>query len=209
MITLIELKQTGPDRFLARFDNGEEIRTTTNVVADLSLRTHMVLSDDEYSAVCNRSSLSLCKQRALRIIGARAISVKELKDKLKAKGESEEDVEEAAEWLLEMHLLDDQQYAEMCVRHYASKGYGLSRIRSELYRRGIAKDLWDSALMQLPEQDSLLQRLLAKKLKSADPSREEIRKAADYLYRRGFQRDEIADAMNRFLNELENENHGL
>lgn len=65
------------------------------------------------------------------------MSVKELTDRLKEKGESPENAEDAAAWLQEMHLLDDAQYAAMCVRHYAAKGYGAGRIRNELYRRGI------------------------------------------------------------------------
>lgn len=209
MITLIELKQTGPDRFLARFDNGEEVRTTASVVAELSLCNHMTLSDEEFARINHSSSLSLCKQRALRIIGTRAMSVKELKDRLRLKGESDADVQATVDWLLEIHLLDDLQYAEMCVRHYASKGYGVSRIRNELFRRGIERDLWESALMQLPEQDLQIQRLLSKKIKSADPSKDEIRKAADYLYRRGFQRDEIVNAIDRFISELEHESYEL
>ena len=32
MARLIELKQTAPERFLARFDTGEELRTTLAVV---------------------------------------------------------------------------------------------------------------------------------------------------------------------------------
>ena len=98
------------------------------------------------------------------IIGARAMSVKELTDRLKEKGESPENAEDAAAWLQEMHLLDDAQYAAMCVRHYAAKGYGAGRIRSELYRRGIPRELWDEALQELPEQDAQIDTLLRRRI---------------------------------------------
>ena len=39
MARLIELKQTAPERFLARFDTGEEVRTTLAVVTDFHLRS--------------------------------------------------------------------------------------------------------------------------------------------------------------------------
>ena len=205
MITLIELKQTGPERFLARFDNGEELRTTLAVVTDLSLWVGRTFTEDALSAVRDASSLSRCRQRALRIIGARAMSVKELTDRLKEKGESPENAEAAAQWLLDMRLLDDAQYAAMCVRHYAAKGYGPGKIRSELYRRGIAKDLWDDALEELPEQDGRIDALLRRKLRSDTPDRTELRKAADYLYRRGFGRDEIHAALARYSERMEEE----
>lgn len=205
MITLTELKQTGPERFLARFDNGEEVRVTLAVVTDLSLYSGRTFTEDELSAVRDAASLSQCKQRALRIIGTRAMSVKELTARLKEKGESPENAEAAAQWLLDMHLLDDAQYAAMCVRHYAAKGYGPGKIRNELYRRGISKDLWDDALEELPEQNDRIDVLLRRKLKSAAPDRAELRKAADYLYRRGFGRDEIHAALARYSECLEEE----
>ena len=198
MITLTDLKQTGPERFLARFDNGEELRTTLAVVTELSLYSGRTLTDDELSAVRDASARSRCRQRALRIIGARAMSVKELTDRLKEKGESPENAEDAAQWLLDMRLLDDAQYAAMCVRHYAAKGYGPGKIRNELYRRGIARELWDEALEELPEQGDRIDALLRRKLKSDTPDRAELRKAADYLYRRGFGRDEIHAALARY-----------
>ena len=37
MARLIALKQTAPERFLARFDTGEELRTTLAVVTDYHL----------------------------------------------------------------------------------------------------------------------------------------------------------------------------
>ena len=198
MITLTDLKQTGPERFLARFDNGEELRTTLAVVTELSLYSGRTLTEDELSAVRDVSARSRCRQRALRIIGARAMSVKELTDRLKEKGESPENAEDAAQWLLDMRLLDDAQYAAMCVRHYAAKGYGPGKIRNELYRRGIARELWDEALEELPEQGDRIDALLHRKLKSDTPDRAELRKAADYLYRRGFGRDEIHAALARY-----------
>ena len=198
MITLTDLTQTGPERFLARFDNGEELRTTLAVVTELSLYSGRTLTEDELSAVRDASARSRCRQRALRIIGARAMSVKELTDRLKEKGESPENAEDAAQWLLDMRLLDDAQYAAMCVRHYAAKGYGPGKIRNELYRRGIARELWDEALEELPEQDDRIDALLRRKLKSDTPDRAELRKAADYLYRRGFGRDEIHAALARY-----------
>ena len=198
MITLTDLKQTGPERFLARFDNGEELRTTLAVVTELSLYSGRTLTEDELSAVRDASARSRCRQRALRIIGARAMSVKELTDRLKEKGESPENAEDAAQWLLDMRLLDDAQYAAMCVRHYAAKGYGPGKIRNELYRRGIARELWDEALEELPEQDGQIDTLLRRRLRSDTPDRDELRRASDYLYRRGFGRDEIHAALARY-----------
>lgn len=203
MVSLIELKQTGPEQFLARFDNGEELRTTLSVVVDLDLYSGKNLSDEEFDAVKSASSLARCKQRALRIIGTRPMSVKELRDRLKEKGETPENTEQVVLWLQDLHLLNDVEYAAMCVRHYAAKGFGPGKIRNEFYRRGIPKDLWDDALQALPEQEDQIDQLLRRKLRTPNPDRDALRKASDYLYRRGFHREEIRAAIQRYCDESE------
>ena len=203
MPVLIELKQTGPEQFLARFDNDEEIRTTLNVVADHDLYSGKSFSDEMFETVKAASGLSKCKQRALRIIGARPMSSKELFDRLKEKGETAENAGQTVQWLLDLRLLNDAEYAAMCVRHYAAKGYGPGKIRNEFYRRGIPKELWDGALLTMPDQEDQIDRLLRKKLRSPSPDRDEIRKASDYLYRRGFHREEIQAAIQRYCDQSE------
>ena len=209
MLTRIELKQTGPEQFLARFDNGEEIRTTLSVVADLNLYSGKSFSPEAFDSLKTASGLSKCKQRALRIIGARPMSTKELFEKKKEKGETPENAEQTVQWLTNLRLLNDAEYAAMCVRHYAAKGYGPGKIRNEFYQRGIPKDLWDDALSTMPEQDDQIDRLLRKKLRSPAPDRNELRKAADFLYRRGFHRDEIQAAIQRYCDESEVDSYGI
>ena len=198
MARLIALKQTAPERFLAQFDTGEALRTTLAVVTDFHLRSGKELTSPELDALRAASERSCCRQRALRIIGTRAMSVKELTDRLKEKGETPDNAEDAAAWLEQMHLLDDAQYAAMCVRHYAAKGYGVGRIRS-----GIPREAWDDALQELPEQDEQIDALLRRRLRSDTPDRDELRRASDYLYRRGFGRDEIRAAIARYQDNFE------
>ena len=203
MATLTELKQTGHERFLARFDTGEEIRVTLNNVTDLGLYAGLQLDDAGMERLRASASRSKCRERALRIIGARPMSEKELRDRLVQKGETPEDAAETVDWLRELRLLDDAEYAAMCVRHYAAKGFGEMRIRNELYRRGVPKDLWDEALEQLPEQDDAVDTLLRRKLRGSVTDRDALRKATDYLYRRGFGREEIRAAVERLRMEEE------
>ena len=41
-------------------------------------------------------------------------------------------------------------YAGVIVRHYGAMGYGPGRVKQELHRRGVPRELWDEALAQLP-----------------------------------------------------------
>ena len=71
MARLIELKQTAPERFLARFDTGEELRTTLAVVTDFHLRSGKELTAPELDTLRAASERSRCRQRPRRFPGFR------------------------------------------------------------------------------------------------------------------------------------------
>lgn len=140
------------------------------------------------------------KARALSLLDRRDYSRKMLIDKLCEKAISTADAEEVADWLCSLRVVDDSRYAGIVVRHYAAKGYGKKRIEQELYRRGIARELWDAALEEMPEQESALDKLLQSRLRG-DFSPESRKKAAAAAQRRGYGWEEIRSAMERLQSE--------
>ena len=146
------------------------------------------------------------KERALAMLDRRDYSRAELLKKLAEKGVEETEAAEAVERLAELGFVDDARYAPIIVRHYAAKGYGPQRVRQELQKRGIPKDLWDEAMEQMPAQDDTVDRLLRSKLKSESPDRAELKKAQDFLLRKGYGWDEIKAALGRYNSEIEEEN---
>lgn len=197
-MTVTELRETSKGRFVVGFSDGSELRAGANAVSDLSLYMGRELSEEEFSKLFSLAALSACKERALRLIGMRPMSCKELFGKLTEKGETEENAAACIAWLLDLHYLDDESYAAMVVRHYAAKGCGAQRVKNELYRRGIDKSLWDEALAEMPEMDDAVYSQLCRKLKSDAPDRAELKRATDALFRRGFSWDEIKAAVNKF-----------
>lgn len=194
---ILELKQTSPERFTLIFDDGSQLKTSLGVVTDRFLHSGAELSDAEYAELCSASSLSLAKSRALRIINTRPMSRAEMYKRLIEKGETPENAEHCADWLCEMGLINDRSYAGSVVRHYAAKGYGITRIRMELNRHGISRELWDEALEEMPEQDDKIERFLRSRL--TDPNdRAQVKKVSDALYRRGYTWDQIKHALNNF-----------
>ena len=142
------------------------------------------------------------KARALALLDKRDYSRKMLIDKITEKAISTADAEEVADWLCSLGVVDDSRYAGMVVRHYAAKGYGQRRITEELYRRGIAKELWDEALTEMPVQDEAIENLLRSRLKG-DLSPENRKKAAAAAQRRGYGWEDIRAAMERLQSEDE------
>ena len=146
------------------------------------------------------------KKRALRLLEQRDYSRKELILKLTQKGEPLEDAEAVADRMIELGVVNDERYSRMLVRHYASKGYGVCRIKQELYRHGIHTDLWEEAMEELPSQEETLDKLFRKKL-SSNPDKAEIKKATDALLRRGFSWSEIYACRQRVLDEYDTYDH--
>ena len=138
------------------------------------------------------------KAQALKILERRDVSRKMLLDKLTEKGVADADAEEVADWLCGLGVVNDERFAGLVVRHYAAKGYGERRIREELYRRGIGRELWDAALEELTGSDERLDRLLGAKLRG-DASPENLQRTQNYLLRRGYSWEDIREATERYL----------
>ena len=145
-------------------------------------------------------NLEETKKRALRILGKRNTSEQEMLKRLISKGETQENAEETVKWLVELGYIDDSGYATLITRHYAEKGYGSARIKSEFYKRGIPNELWDEKLSEIDseELDEATLAFLNKKLRGSD-DKDDIRRASDALIRRGFSYDDAKSAINRYF----------
>lgn len=191
------LKKTSPDRILVEFEGGESLRSTLATVTDARLFVGMELDEDELAALKRSSERGLERQKALELLSRRPHSRKELKDKLLRRGISEDDAEDCVAWLADRGFLDDGEYAGAVARHYTAKGYGAGRVRSELQRRGIDRELTADTLSDLPENSGKIDAFLARRL--TDPhDRDAVRKVSAALFRRGFSWEEIRAALRRF-----------
>ena len=196
------MRQTSPGRVTVTLCGGEEIKTTLNVVTDLRLYSGRELDEEELKELYRASRSALARNRAMELLSRRPMSEKELVDKLIRKGEDEEAARDCARWLREEGFLNDESYAATVARHYAAKGYGPGRVRAELSRRGVDRELWDGTIEAMPENTEKLDRFIAARL--TDPEdREQIRKVSAALYRRGYSWEEIRSALGRFHAETE------
>ncbi len=145
-----------------------------------------------------QSPLEQAKKWALDYL-KRPHSEKELRQKLAQKGVAEADIDRVTALCVDYGFVNDAEYAGMIARHYAAAGYGPGRVRAELNRRGVPKELWDDALAELGGQDDTIDRLLAARLRGRDPAdRKERDKAAAALFRKGYSWDDIRAALRRY-----------
>ena len=202
--TITALRQTASDRVTVLIASGEEIKTTLNVVTDLRLYAGRELDEEELARLRAADAAARTRARALDLLSRRAMSEKELFDKLVNKGENERAAAETVAWLVQNRLLDDESYAAAVVRHYTARGYGAGRVRQELQRRGLDRSLWDEAMSQASPSQDKLDKFIAARLK--DPKdRDQVRKVTAALVRRGFGWEEIREALARFRAEMDDE----
>ena len=105
-----------------------------------SLRPGQQLSDEELHELIARSDAVRAKEKALYLLEHRPHSKRELEDKL-ARTVGREAAGQAAGRMEELGLIDDADYAHRLAEELARKGFAAPRIRQELLRRGIGREL--------------------------------------------------------------------
>ena len=153
---ITSLKQTTAEHVTVVLEDESEVKTTLGTVTELRLFAGRELSDRDMDILRRESKKALSREKALELVSQRQMSARELNKKLRDKGADEETADYCVQWILERGLLDEERYAAAIVRHYAAKGYGEGRVRQELMRRGVPRDLWDDALSAMPEDTSRL-----------------------------------------------------
>lgn len=204
-------------RWLVWLEDGTLLRIGEADVVSFSLYAGMELDETQLDGLRMAQEQAKLKQKALSLLSARPMSQRELERKLSAnprkKGMTEEGEEQreqrrdmaqqVAQRMAQVGLVNDREYASTVVRHYSRKGYGPAKIRDELYRRGVPRELWDQAMEELNQDDRQLRALVEKKLRGAVPTREELKKVSAYLARRGFGWEEISRVLRQVEEEAE------
>ena len=181
----------------------DPLRVTENEVLAFALYAGRELDDDSYEALCRAGKESSAKARGAKMLGERPLSKQELKKRLQQKGETPEDAQLAADWLEDLGALNDLEYARSIVRHYSVRGYGAQKLRYELQRRGIPKDLWEEALEEQDDPEDRVVRFLDSRLKGGIPDEKQLKRVTDALLRRGFRWEEIRGGLRRYGAEIE------
>lgn len=202
-ITRIENSKHVQERVLVYLEEGDPLRITQNELLQFGLYQGMDLSPDLVVQLQNTGRRSESRAAAARMASGRMLSRKELTDRLNRKGVDPDTAEETVDWLEALGAVDDAAYAGVIARHYAASGYGPGRVRQELQKRGIPRELWEDALSQLPDSADAIDGFLKKKLGGRTPDRAMLKKLSDALLRRGFSWNDIRPALNRLGGEIE------
>ena len=185
-IEKIERSKHKQERVLVYLEGGDLLHVTESELLRFGLSIGLDIDDGTVIELQQSGARSETRVRAANMISARPLSRRELVKKLREKGAAESDAEAAADWLEEIGALNDADYASMLVRHYGGMGYGEAKIRDELYRRGVGRELWEDALAASPDAQEAIARVIAQKTKGRALDEKGRKRLSDMLLRRGF-----------------------
>lgn len=198
VIRELKSSQRVEGRWLAFLEDGTILRLGENEVIDFALYAGKELSDEDSAALQDSARRSALKGKTIELLSRKPQSRKEVERKLAQWEASEEESAALCDRMEELGYLNDAAYAVNVVRHYSAKGYGERKLRDELYRRGVPRDLWDEALQQAGSPDEALDAFIAKKLAGKTPDPKELKKVSDALARRGYHWNDISAALRRY-----------
>lgn len=185
-------------RWLAVLEDGSILRVGEGEVIDFALYAGKELTDgeaEELTAAARRTGL---KEKALDLLTRKPMSHKELERKLTEWEAGEEETDSICTRMEELGFLNDAAYAAQVVRHYSAKGCGEHKLRDELYRRGVPRELWEDALEQAGDPADAIDAFVRKKLAGKEPDRKELKRVSDALMRRGYGWEDVSAALGRY-----------
>lgn len=199
-ITAIVAKPRTPGRFIIEIDSRTSVTASVDMISSLALGVGARV-DSRLASRLGAAALRLAVlDKALALLAFSARSTRDLMTRLKRVGAREDDISAAIERLSELGLVNDAEYARNLARsRVIGGGVSRRRIKTELYRRGVAGDIADEAIqetlqdVELDEHGSAMaaaeKRMRA--LRSLDRELQRRRLYA-FLARRGYPHDVIS-----------------
>lgn len=191
-------------RWLAVLEDGSILRLGEGEVVDFALFAGKELTDGEAEELTAAARRTGWKEKTLSLLTRKPQSRGELERKLAEWGAGSQEAGDICDRLEELGYLNDAAYAAQVVRWFSARGYGERKLRDELYRRRIPRELWEEAMEQAADPADSIDAFLQKKLRGGQPGDpRELKRASDALARRGYRWDEISAALRRWGAQVE------
>ena len=167
------------------------------------------INEEELTELLDAVSFRRAYNKGLDYLSRRPYGTKELIRKLCEKGHEKEAAEKACDRLLELRLLNDEEYARILSDDLINrKNYGIKRVKQELAYRGISREIIENTVDTL-DNDAENRIILVVKKKYLNKLNDEKgrKRAIDGLMRLGFSYSDIKSALQKVSEFTEEENY--
>ena len=201
IITKIE-SQRNNDRVNIYIDHRFAFGIMKEIQYKYNLAEDMQLDQEFIDRVLIEEEQSRCNDFALRFLGYRQRSEKEIEDRLRMKGFEQHIIANTLAYLKDHGLVDDLEFAESFVRdRIRINKHGPRRIRYDLYQKGIEQTIIDRVLDEDDNEYDRALELARKRLSSYrnDDRATKYRKLGGFLQRRGYSPDCVYKILNKLI----------
>ncbi len=206
-ITKIERQERNRSRYSIFLDGEYAFGLDEEIVFDGKIALDQILREEKIAELLLADERKRAKTKAFRFLSIRDHSERELAEKLRRSGFTNDIVRVLVEELRERRYLNDETFAKSFARSkIVRKPIGRRGMTDELKRKGIAESILESTLdsvySEFDEMD-LARRLAEKKihlLKNDD--RMKVKKSlSDFLMRRGFGWEIVEEVLNEVVTD--------
>lgn len=201
-LKITRISATKRGRFALFVDDEFLFSIDDETMVQYHIQEGSLLTNEELSALKDASDIRKAKNQALRYLSLRAYAQEELYQKLCLKYDTYTSAA-AIQAMVELDLLDDENFAVEKAKGLMSRGKSSSEIRRQLQALGIGANLISTALqMAEPNDEENAYKVLKKGGYMEKLARGEREKVMAALARRGFGHSTIRTVVDRALNEI-------
>ncbi len=181
----------------------DSIELGLDVIMKFNITKDLEIEDDVIEEAISEQSVKDAKLAAYNYVSYKPRSEFEVREKLRTKDYSQDNIDLAILFLYEFKLLDDEQFAQSYIEGYIrNKPSGKYKLIHELNKRGVEESLISKSIDKYyPDENALELALLAAKkhLKKVayKPKEKQKKLTTDFLSRRGFDWDIINKAIDK------------
>lgn len=203
MLTVTDINKTKRQRYSIFIDGEFYGVLHPDIYFTCKIKIGDKIQPEEIDELIYRSQTVIAKERALKLLSARAYTKKGLKDKLLRDVDSEA-ADAVVSRMEELGLIDDSDYALRYAKDCINlRGFSHHRTAMALAQRGISREVTERTLEQLGEEDSekLIYRQIKKKYLNKLEDEGDLRRTIGALQRRGFQYGDIRTVINHLKDD--------
>lgn len=191
-ITKIEPQKRNRKRMSVYIDGAFAFGVDMEVAYVCGLKEGLEVDKEWIDAVVQKEELLRAQNYALNLLSFRARSEKEIAERMAQKGYEPFIIDKTIAYLKEQGYINDKAFAEAFIKDKLElNGHGRNRIRWELYKKGVSRELVDELLEKVvtPDEEYEKAKMLAErkmKLWQKDSKPVQYRKLSGLLARKGY-----------------------
>lgn len=199
-MTVTDIKQQKNDksRYSVYIDGNYEFSLIMEDILYFRLKIGESISEDTYRYITETTLYIKAQNTALKFLGYKMRTEKEVLDKLIKEQYSEEIIARVMEFLIKYDYINDREYCRRYIKETLKlRPKGIYMIKSELKAKGIDEDTADEVLEEAQiDELYVAEMLLEKKYEGfAEMDQKELTRVYGYLQRRGFSFGIIKEAV--------------